>query len=73
MATATKNNYVLTPRIREEIRREVYRVLELEDVNYDPDAGLELRESFKKKLRKSIKSKEKSVSLDEVMKQYDLK
>jgi len=59
-------------KINEIIRQQVIGVMR--EMLTDPDFGLELRPEFIKRLKKSIKSKKagKFVSLDGVLKKYQL-
>lgn len=61
----------LTSELRQQIRWEVYKVLE--EIEYDSDQGLELQPAFVRKLKKRIASKEKGVPLETIMRKYGLK
>ena len=45
----------------------------LQQLLQDPDYGLELRETFKKKLHSVLKNKRKTISGEEVAKKYGVK
>lgn len=61
----------MSPRMREEMEMMVYKVLE--DIEYDPDYGLELRPSFVRELKRRIASKGKNIPFAEVKRRLGLK
>ena len=64
MATATQKHDTIKPELKAFIAHSIREILD------DPDYGLELKESFKKKLRVAQKSKGKGIPLAEIRKKY---
>ena len=64
MATATQKRDSITPELKAFIAHSIREILD------DPDYGLELKESFKKKLRAAQKSKDKGIPLAEIRRKY---
>jgi len=61
--------------IAEEIKPYIEEIVEhkLLELLGDPDSGLKLRSEIRKRLEKSLKSKEKRISAKQVAKELDLK
>ena len=64
MATATQKHDTIKPELKAFIAHSIREILD------DPDYGLELKESFKKRLRAAQTSKGRGVPFSEVRKKY---
>ena len=64
MTTATQKHHIIESELKALVAHSVREILD------DPDYGLELKESFKKKLRLAQNSKAAGTSLTEIRRKY---
>ena len=64
MTTAAQRHDTIKPELKAFIAHSIREILD------DPDYGLELKESFKKRLRSTQKSNGKGIPFSEVRKKY---